>query len=75
MLADWRSNLATLASYVASPADEAFIVRLGDRLWEQQGQAGLLLDLDALLPQRSCHCSPFLPPKFIGILLHELHAT
>lgn len=38
MLANWRSNLAALASYMASPADEALIVRLGDRLWEQQGQ-------------------------------------
>ncbi len=38
MLADWRSNLAALASCMASPADEALIVRLGDRLWEQQGQ-------------------------------------
>ena len=38
MLADWRSNLAALASHMASPADEALIVRLGDCLWEQQGQ-------------------------------------
>ena len=38
MLADWRSNLAALASFMASPADEALIVRLGDRLWEQHGQ-------------------------------------
>ena len=42
LLADWRSNLAALASYVASPADEALIVRLGDCLWEKQGQARLL---------------------------------
>ena len=52
MLADWRSNLAALASYVASPADEALIVRLGDSLWEKQGQASLSLcpNLDALPP-------------------------
>lgn len=46
MLVDWRSNLAALASCMATPADEALIVRLGDRLWEQQGQ----VPLSAVLP-------------------------
>jgi hypothetical protein len=41
MLADWRANLAALASFATSPADEALIVRLGDRLWEQQGEVHL----------------------------------
>ena len=48
MLADWRSNLAALASCMASPADEALIVRLGDRLWEQQGQVCSLKPSDCM---------------------------
>ncbi|CAL8467566.1 g7104 [Coccomyxa elongata] len=38
MLTQWRENLAILAANAASPADEALIVRLGDRLWQQRGQ-------------------------------------
>ena len=41
MLADWHANLAALASFATSPADEALIARLGDRLWEQQGEVHL----------------------------------
>ena len=54
MLADWRSNLAALASYVASPADEALIVRLGDSLWEKQGQASLYLCPQILMHFPQC---------------------
>ena len=59
MLADWRSNLAALASYVASPADEALIVRLGDSLWEKQGQASL-----SLCPQILMHFPQCIMPFF-----------
>ena len=57
MLANWRSNLAALASYMASPADEALIVRLGDRLWEQQGQVRFFIAAPV-----SIICSPTCQP-------------
>ena len=38
MLAGWREHLAVLAGCAGSaPGDEALIVRLGDRLWQQRG--------------------------------------
>ncbi len=43
MLTQWRENLAILAANAASPADEALIVRLGDRLWQQRGQVNTVL--------------------------------
>lgn len=38
MLTEWRENLAILAANMATPADEALIARLGDRLWQHKGQ-------------------------------------
>ena len=41
MLAGWREHLAILAACAGnSPGDEALIVRLGDRLWQQRGLVG-----------------------------------
>ena len=38
MLEGWREHLAILAAGAGgAPADEALIVRLGDRLWQQRG--------------------------------------
>ena len=77
MLADWRSHLAALASYVASPADEALIVRLGDCLWEKQGQARLFQ-----VPKSRCaspiYIMPFLlmlPQRCVAFVHHKLYAT
>ncbi len=36
-MADWRSSLAVLAAN-RTPGDEAVFIRLGDRLWYEQGQ-------------------------------------
>ena len=76
MLADWRSNLAALASYVASPADEALIVRLGDCLWEKQGQARLLTSPQIVMHLPHIHHAvPFhAPTKLGGLSPHVSHA-
>ena len=63
MLADWRPNLAALASCMATPADEALIVRLGDRLWEQQGQVP---------PSACCSCIwQSSQPSAVSLLVKE----
>ena len=51
MLEGWREHLAILAASAGSaPGDEALIVRMGDRLWQQRG----------LVRPHTCHLTPSL---------------
>lgn len=51
MLTEWRENLAILAANMTTPADEALIVRLGDRLWQHKGQVLIQLQCKATISQ------------------------
>jgi hypothetical protein len=53
MLTEWRENLAILAANMTTPADEALIVRLGDRLWQHKGQ--VLIQLQCKAAISICH--------------------